>query len=364
MVYYKIINDWLLGGIREMTIRENLSYLKYFGFSLTFWKTLNVVFGKTKGKLAWKIKDINNEKIEKYLKNVCPNSYKLLSFNEKHETIDSNNPLSTMESKQELVNNVIWTMWWQGETDAPELVKACIASMRKYGKGHPVIVIDKNNYTKYIQLPTFIVKKYNNGKLDKTQLQKCVLGNTHLSDIIRLNLLYLYGGVWADASIMFTNYINDNLFSDQWSTLGQDDEWYIGRGKWSTFFMGCQAGNLLIQFVYEMLIEYWKNKNYYVNYLMFDYIIDIAYKENSEIKNMIDTVGTQNKKCLTINRNYYKKVNIQVFEKLLESQQFHKLSWRWWGADKDAKVHLLTEDGTQTWFGYLYEHYIQNMYEK
>ena len=31
-----------------MTIKENLAYLKYFGFDLTFWKTLNKIFSRKK----------------------------------------------------------------------------------------------------------------------------------------------------------------------------------------------------------------------------------------------------------------------------------------------------------------------------
>lgn len=65
----------------------------------------------------------------------------------------------------------------------------------------------------------------------------------------------------------------------------------------------------MCKFNYDMHIEYWTNKKYYINYLMTDHMFDIAYKERSKIRDMIDSVHCGNKKCLTINRVYDQPVN-------------------------------------------------------
>ena len=58
-------------------------------------------------------------------------------------------------------SNIIWTIWWQGEDNAPESMKMCFESMRINSNGHPVIVISEQNLSEYIRLPKYILKKCN-----------------------------------------------------------------------------------------------------------------------------------------------------------------------------------------------------------
>ncbi len=343
-----------------MTVRENLAYLRYFGVRLTAWKTINTIVKRSRTKLAWKVRNMNNHVIEQYLKHVCHDTYTgFVRAGQtvrlpKDEVVQSNLSSGTVPK-----DSAIWTMWWQGEENAPELVRACIASMRRYSNGHPIIVVDASNIYQYIQLPESVMERYGEGKKDKGLLKKCVLDQTRLSDIVRCALLSHYGGLWCDATIFFTAPVPERLFTEEWSTLGQDDPWYVGGGKWSTFFMGCHAGNPLVEFVYRMHVEYFEKKKYCVNYLLIDYLIDMAYQEIPQIAEWIDHVQTKNKKCLTLNRRYREKVDEEEFDRFMTCQRFHKLSWKWWGRAKDTAVGLKTADGEQTWFGLLYERYIQ-----
>lgn len=334
-----------------MNINENISYLKYFGVELTFWKTLNRVFDKNCKfkKLAWKVHDKNNNIIEKYLKKVCPKSYAKL-VNGDYDDIDQ----STIPDLS-LNNNVIWTMWWQGEEKAPEIVKVCINSMRKHSNGHKVIVLDAENYTNYVKLPQIIVERLKEGELDKTNLRNITLDQTQVSDIVRTYLMYNYGGIWADATMFFSRDIDNELFEEKWVTLGQDNQWYIGRGRWSTFFMGGTAGLGFAKFNYDMHIEYWENKQYYVNYLMTDHMFDLACKERERIENLVENNPCLYRHCLTVSRRRNQVVNEKEAEQFFENQIFHKLSWRWWGREKGTKIKL--QDNQMTWFDYLIKNY-------
>lgn len=40
-------------------------------------------------------------------------------------------------------NQKIWVFWWSGEKTAPEIVKACIRSIRRNANGHDVIMLDQ-----------------------------------------------------------------------------------------------------------------------------------------------------------------------------------------------------------------------------
>ena len=54
----------------------------------------------------------------------------------------------------------VWVMWWQGEQQAPEIIKKCIASIRHYaGEGREVVVIDQQNYAQWISLPNYVIEK-------------------------------------------------------------------------------------------------------------------------------------------------------------------------------------------------------------
>ena len=88
-------------------------------------------------------------------------------------------------------NGPIWTFWWQGEQAMPPIVRICYQSLLRNAGTHPVHLITKENIDKYIEFPSHIMKKVRNGHITLT----------HFSDILRMCLLYQYGGLWMDATI-------------------------------------------------------------------------------------------------------------------------------------------------------------------
>ena len=77
-------------------------------------------------------------------------------------------------------NSPIWIMWYQGIKNAPPIVLSCIKSILINRGYHHIHIIDKYNIDSYIKLPHFIKEKFNQGKFSIT----------HLSDIVRMGLLY------------------------------------------------------------------------------------------------------------------------------------------------------------------------------
>lgn len=86
---------------------------------------------------------------------------------------------------------VIWCCWLQGLDEAPQIVKACYASLVQEFKGskvqegqgiswvYEIKVIDAENWKEYIELPDFIVKKW-----EKKQIPPALF-----SVLLRLELL-------------------------------------------------------------------------------------------------------------------------------------------------------------------------------
>ena len=104
----------------------------------------------------------------------------------------------------------IWVMWRQGENNMPEIVKICYASILRNACGHQVNLITQSNYKDYISNPPSL-----------QQILECIrsgeLTVTALSDIVHCYLLYNFGGVWIDVTILLAdeidNIITNNIFA-------------------------------------------------------------------------------------------------------------------------------------------------------
>ena len=176
----------------------------------------------------------------------------------------------------------IWMMWYQGIRQAPPLVLACIQSVIKNREKHPVIIISKYNIEKYIKLPSYIIEKFHN----KT------FSITHFSDIVRLALLFKYGGYWIDS----TYFVNTPLTKVKTSfhTL-QLKECFTNKHPfvkciWSINFMAVTKNSFIATYGYHAILFYWKKYNSLIDYFFFDYIIHIAYYNVPEFKKMFEQI--------------------------------------------------------------------------
>lgn len=86
-------------------------------------------------------------------------------------------------------NEKIFTIWLQGENNAPPLVQACFRSVRK-NCPQELVVLDEKTLRDYITLPDIIWQKRAKGQIK----------NAHFADICRVELLYEHGGIWLDST--------------------------------------------------------------------------------------------------------------------------------------------------------------------
>ena len=112
-------------------------------------------------------------------------------FGDYYASYDYGAPLPPLDPALE---GKIWMCWWQGEENAPEIVRACIDSVRRNAGGHEVVVITDENLSKYVDIPEWALDKVHAG----------IMSRTHLSDLLRLSLLAEHGGLWLDATFYCT----------------------------------------------------------------------------------------------------------------------------------------------------------------
>lgn len=86
-------------------------------------------------------------------------------------------------------NETIWQYW--DKDPKPKIVNLCMKSLSELC-GYNRIVLNDENILNYF-VPSEIINQ-----------KKGYITKTHFSDILRVNLLYRYGGAWLDSTIFIT----------------------------------------------------------------------------------------------------------------------------------------------------------------
>ncbi|MDE5615505.1 MAG: capsular polysaccharide synthesis protein [Alphaproteobacteria bacterium] len=154
-------------------------------------------------------------------------------------------------------NEKIFSIWLQGEENAPELVKACFRSVRAHCS-QELVVLDEKTLFEYIKLPDIIMEKRRKG----------MIKNAHFADICRVELLYQYGGFWLDSTGFVTSPI------PQW-IVDQDFFVYMAGqnvGSPYSFMQNCfiraRRGAYLLAAWRAMILDYWSHENGSFDYFM------------------------------------------------------------------------------------------------
>lgn len=214
-------------------------------------------------------------------------------------------------------NGPLWICWWQGENNMPPIVKFCWQKIKKNIRNREIILVNKNNYFEYISLPNHILKKFDEG----------IISITHLSDIIRFSLLYKYGGVWLDATILINEECN-NIISKTFFTISVPDNGaYISKGRWCGFAIGGKKENPFFKFMVESFSAYWEKHDKLVDYYLIDYLIAICYDKNETIKAMFEEYSFYTEELYYLQRQFAEKIHSEHIHKIKEIP-ISKLTWK------------------------------------
>lgn len=100
------------------------------------------------------------------------------------------------------IPKIIWTFW--NTEELPEIIEKCIESWKVQNKNYEIIILNPKNLDKYL------------GDGATMNLLQWKFNDCHqkFSDLVRLNILAKYGGVWMDASIVCYQNI-DNVIPNE-----------------------------------------------------------------------------------------------------------------------------------------------------
>lgn len=166
-------------------------------------------------------------------------------------------------SKSYSVPKIIWTFW--SVKSPSSFASLCIERWIQLHPDYQVLVINEQNIVDY--LPEF----------DLTLFDHLLLPIQNVTDLIRLSLLEIYGGVWLDASVFIECRIDEifDLQSNQFDFLGYFDK--LGEKRQfppivETWFLIAPIGSPFISLWRKELLncfqssnpkEYYKNRDDY-----------------------------------------------------------------------------------------------------
>ena len=303
-----------------MKFKHKIQMFKDFGFLVGFSSACSSALRYPMALTRWKDRCILGWLREKYSSVIKNHKQKIFTIEEKSDT------------------PAIWSVWWQGEQNAPELVRMCFAAINAHRGAHPFRIITRENFREYIALPEHITRKVQDGTITLT----------HLSDIIRFYLLAEYGGLWLDATILPVRDIPEEIFSYDYYVIRHEENPYsygVNRDRWISFLQAAKKGNPLCRFGYEFLAEYWKEQNMLIDYMLIDYALELAYREFPEYRRFLDGVPENNPEVDSLRPIMNEEWNSQKFAVLSESTDFFKLTYK----------HSLmkTISGHETFYGHL-----------
>lgn len=241
---------------------------------------------------------------------------------------------------------VIWWCWLQGIGNAPSIVKACFNSLMREFKGarvqevqglndgYEIKVIDAENWKEYVELPDFIVKKW-----EKKQIPPALF-----SDLLRLELLIKYGGTWIDSTVLctgfkefeslssssgsssspsvqeFKEYLDADLFLFQYTKQGSIP---VSISNW---FISAHSNNEVLIVLRDMLYAYWKDFDCVLDYYVFHLFFAMISKEYPEQIAAMPYGQSQN--SLVLLHHWDEKFDQKKWDKLTSQVCFHKLAFR------------------------------------
>lgn len=236
------------------------------------------------------------------------------------------------------LRNKIWVCWWQGIDNAPEIVKTCVNSIRRNAGNCEIIFITEVNYKEYVTFPKWVEEKRKAG----------IISRTIYSDLLRMNLLSRYGGIWIDSTFFCTRPCFDEYMRLPLWSIKRPDYLHcsVAGGYFANYSLGCSYGNRWIfKAILDFLYEYWTENDKLVDYLLTDYAIVLAQRHDKEIADAFAKIQPNNKWCDELFKVLDQPFDEKTWQCISEDTCLYKLTWKQ-SFDKNV-------EGKETFYGKL-----------
>lgn len=213
----------------------------------------------------------------------------------------------------------IWVCWLQGESAMPPIPKICLDSIRKQANGRKVHLLTSENFRDFVKIDDNIINLYKSGRIK----------NCHFADILRISVLSQLGGLWMDATLFCSSEISSKFFSTPFHTIRTAPFGnFVSQCRWAVFCLGAHPGNKLFSLLERLFADYLSHESLFVDYFLFDQFIDILYKLDSEVKDMIDSVPLSNAHIFELSRILTDSYDPKKWDSITSDTSVFKLNWK------------------------------------
>lgn len=221
----------------------------------------------------------------------------------------------------EHLRNKIWICWWQGIDNAPEIVKICVNSIKRNAGKHEIICVTEDNYKQYVEFPNWVEEKYKSG----------IFSRTHFSDLLRMNILATYGGIWIDSTFFCTGACFESYMQLPLWSIKRPDYLHcsIASGYFAGYSLGCSYQNRwMFKVIRDILFKYWKDNDKLVDYLLVDYAVVLAQQHNKDIAEAFNNIQPNNPYCDELYKVLGKPYDKKIWERISKNTELYKLTWK------------------------------------
>lgn len=225
----------------------------------------------------------------------------------------NNNPKS--------IPKVIWT-YWHDLDKVPHIVSKCIDTWLYNNEDYQINLINNERFEKMTNINVDDVFSVTNNK-----------SHQKISDFIRLNLIYLYGGIWIDASMICSMPLN-------WVHILQKNKEYVGYispGSENdpivdSWFMAAIPKSV---FIYDWLQEFTKSLQYNDDNIYCDKILT-KYPVPKNIINYLPYLTVLLSSWVILHNNP-SKYKLYLMSSTLENGPLHYIQKYEWSTKKMLK---------------------------
>ncbi len=212
----------------------------------------------------------------------------------------------------------VWVCWLQGIEQAPPLVQRCYRSLQENMPDRELVLLTEENYRDFVTFPNHIQKKIDSG----------IITRTHMSDLLRLELLLNHGGTWIDATVLCSGnnippyMLDSDLFVFQNLKPGLDGH----PTAISSWFMTACTGHPILELTRALLYRYWEKKNAMVDYFLLHDFFQLAIEAYPELWKQVVPFPNSVPHILLL--QMFETYDAQRFDIVREMTPFHKLSYK------------------------------------
>ena len=244
------------------------------------------------------------------------------------------------------IPKIVWALWYD-DANMPEVVACCLERMRAElpERGYELHILDKTTISDYIDMSD-IMPSLESGEIF---LQA-------FSDILRMRLLWRYGGFWLDSTIALLDpaaldrmVSSVSFISLQINKPGNAQH----RTAWSSFFWGSAPGNPLFAYTAEAFAFYLNKHRKMMVYSQLDCTIHAGYRHISFIKALIDNLPDYSQGTPAAHHALFRlrsePYELQTYEEIAAKWPIQKLPRR-----KEYQKSIITPDGEcETYYGHI-----------